>query len=193
MDNYYYFFTLFFWAVYLAVIAIPFWAVWEGARRIAALVFKKEKNFLKISFAVFFPLLVVFGLLLLFVVPGAGDGIKRNAKRMADMKQLAAVQEKYFSDHQKYFSSRDFPENIGQYLSPVPKDPGGGEAVACGQPGAAFIYCALDNTASGDDRKFCYFTKLENNSKQPYYVASGEGNIRRSTPPATLNECMQEN
>ena len=103
---------------------------------------------------------------------------------MSDMRQMISAQEMYYGDNDRYLTSPLLPTTIGNYLNPVPKDPGGGSIVYCAQDKPAFIYCALDNTA--DAQKFCYYAKLESGG---YYTASHAGNFKRDTRPKSLADC----
>ena len=112
------------------------------------------------------------------------DAKSRDARRMSDMRQMISAQEMYYGDNDRYLTSPLLPTTIGNYLNPVPKDPGGGSIVYCAQDKPAFIYCALDNTA--DAQKFCYYAKLESGG---YYTASHAGNFKRATRPKSLADC----
>ena len=128
-------------------------------------------------------------------VPAPTTAQARDVLRQADMRQLMAAQEMWYSANNRYYTCgpsggdckaamRNYPAAIGTYMPVMPADPinsGSG----CGRD---LIYCGLDNT--GTNQKFCFFAKLETGG---YYTASQAGNFKRSTPPATLADCALPN
>jgi hypothetical protein len=127
--------------------------------------------------------------------PGIGGGemtgapvsaaAERDLARQSDMRQFVSAQEMYYGANNKYLASSAMPAAIGNYLTSVPADPGGGAVISCDQRNPAFVYCGLDNTAN--DQKFCYFAKLESGG---YFTASQAGNFKRSNKPASFDDCV---
>ncbi len=115
----------------------------------------------------------------------------RDAKRQSDMRQLVSAQSMYSSDQTSgtYLtnSTTAMPAAIGDYLNPVPKDPTTPTPASCPLGAGAYGYCALINSADGDDKYFCYYARLEKPlDGKNFVVASHAGSFLKITMPGTL-------
>jgi prepilin-type N-terminal cleavage/methylation domain-containing protein len=147
--------------------------------------------------------IAIIGILagMVLVSMGGARSRARDARRLADMRQLVSAQEMYYGDNDKYYTTgaanQTMPTAISTYMTAVPTDPGGGTATPCstggGTTGGAYTYCQLNNSA--DTTKFCYYARLENvNSTMAgctttncrYYTASEGGNFYKQVQPSTL-------
>lgn len=97
----------------------------------------------------------------------------RDAKRMADMRQIAIAQDMYYAENDVYYTSVNYPPSIGGYLAETPTD-----------PKTEAPYGWIDNT--GDNQKFCVYADLERNG---FYVASHTGVGEIAVEPRTLSDC----
>lgn len=106
----------------------------------------------------------------------------RDARRLADMTQLFAAQEKYFIKNNKYFTSSTYPGTIADFTTS--NDPSG------------VAYGTVNNIS--DATAFCYYAKLERPNTRAsgcaaascdYYVASQKGLFFKATFPKTLADC----
>lgn len=149
---------------------------------------QKKEGFTLIELLV---VIAIIGILagMVLVSMGGARAKARDARRMADMRQMVSAQEMYYGDADQYFLSSSMPTAIGTYLNPVPSDPGGGNAVACTETEPAFTYCTLDNTGTGNSQKFCYYSRLEQNATTPYFTGSHGGNFKKAAKPSTLDDC----
>jgi prepilin-type N-terminal cleavage/methylation domain-containing protein len=132
--------------------------------------------------------IAIIGILagMVLVSMGGARAKARDARRMADMRQMLSAQEMYYGDYDKYLESATLPGAIGTYLNPVPADPGGGTPVVCTGTGA-FTYCTVTNV--GTSQKFCYFAYLEQNASLPYFTSSHGGNFKKAAKPSSLDDC----
>jgi prepilin-type N-terminal cleavage/methylation domain-containing protein len=116
----------------------------------------------------------------------------RDAKRQSDMRQIISAQEMAYGTLDTYTSTAaDGPAAAttiaagGVTYMTVPADPGGFSTVNdCANAAPQGIYCVLANTS--DLQKFCYYARLETQSK--WYTASQGGNVLKGTKP-TLATC----
>ena len=146
----------------------------------------QKKGFTLIELLV---VIAIIGILagMVLVSMGGARAKARDARRMADMRQMVSAQEMSYGDNDQYLTSAAMPTAIGTYLNPVPSDPGGGTVVACTQAAPAFVYCTIDNT--GSVQKFCYYGRLEQNATSPYFTASHGGNFKHAAKPSSLDDC----
>ena len=107
----------------------------------------QKKGFTLIELLV---VIAIIGILagMVLVSMGGARAKARDARRMADMRQMVSAQEMSYGDNDQYLTSAAMPAAIGTYLNPVPSDPGGGTVVACTLAAPAFVYCTIDNTGS---------------------------------------------
>jgi hypothetical protein len=165
--NSYIWFSLLAMAVFLETIALLF------RKKHHLLIKKPIKDFLK--FLLFF---LIFSSLLsmLFYSPCGSRTKARDARRMADIRQIGDVCELYYSDiDNKYPVYTDFAAlkegGIGDYMkvddmgSSVPDDPREGDV----------HYIWIDNTGKGEDQHFCVYAKLETWSADTWVVVSEKG------------------
>lgn len=101
-------------------------------------------------------------------------GRARDAKRQADLRQILFAMELYYDDRGGYLQSAQMPTSIGDYLSQVPQDPGGGPC-----PGP---YQWISNL--GHPEQFCAWACLESGK---YHAISEKGAKELSFPPTTLD------
>jgi prepilin-type N-terminal cleavage/methylation domain-containing protein len=149
---------------------------------------QKKEGFTLIELLV---VIAIIGILagMVLVSMGGARAKARDARRMADMRQMVSAQEMYYGDADQYLSSATLPTAISTYLNPVPADPGGGTLVACTLAAPAFVYCTIDNTGTGDEQKFCYYARLEQNASLPYFTASHGGNFKKAAKPTDIDDC----
>jgi hypothetical protein len=131
---------------------------------------------------------------MVLVSMGGARSQARDARRQADMRQLAAAQEMWRANRGRYYTcgassgdclgaANNYPASIGDYLSQTPADPYS-DGKKCGTD---HVYCAFDNIGdSGAD--FCYYAKLENGG---FYIASTDGTFKRDSAPDTMADCLQ--
>jgi prepilin-type N-terminal cleavage/methylation domain-containing protein len=147
---------------------------------------QKKEGFTLIELLV---VIAIIGILagMVLVSMGGARAKARDARRMADMRQLVSAQEMYYGTADQYLTSATMPTSISTYMNPVPADPGGGTVVACSQAAPAFVYCTYDNTAAV--QKFCYYARLEQNASLPYFTASHGGNFKKADKPTSIDDC----
>jgi hypothetical protein len=108
----------------------------------------------------------------------------RDAKRQSDMRQLVSAQSMYSSDTTggTYLTSSAMPTAIGTYLNPVPKDP---------TNVSPYQYLALPNNATGNEKYFCYYARLEKPiDGKAYVVASHAGSFLKVNVPSVLDPAV---
>lgn len=59
----------------------------------------------------------------MFLEEGATIPKSRDSRRESDIRQINIAMDMYYDDNGKYVQSETLPNNIGDYLNPVPKDP----------------------------------------------------------------------
>lgn len=148
---------------------------------------QKKEGFTLIELLVVIAIIGILAGMVLVSMQGA-RAKARDARRMADLRQMVSAQEMYYGDHDSYLESATMPTAIDTYLNPMPEDPGGFSAVvACTDAAPQGVYCTYDNT--GEGQKFCYYARLEQNATTPYFTASHAGNFKRLTAPSDIDEC----
>lgn len=137
----------------------------------------------------------------LFLSPFLGTGKDRSrardARRLADMRQMFLAQDMYYADYNRYFTcgvtagdcgktENNYPQSIGNYLTPTPSDP----------MGNTNPYSGLDNISRSDT--FCYYAILENINKTVpgcergcgFYSATPQGNFYVERKPLLFDDCI---
>ncbi len=151
--------------------------------------------------------IAVIGMLSSIVLVSMGGARKkaRDAKRMADIRQISTAMELCFQDSSAACGGSDtaYPavavdgnnrlttiggqNAIGTYLSPLPQDPGGGTLTSC--TGAtigemtAGGYCAFPSSAGGE---YCIYAQL---SDGRIIAASEKGVHFMTSRPANMSAC----
>jgi prepilin-type N-terminal cleavage/methylation domain-containing protein len=152
---------------------------------------QKKEGFTLIELLV---VIAIIGILagMVLVSMGGARGKARDARRMADMRQMVSAQEMYYGANDQYLEYNGTaalipPTSIGTYLSPVPLDPGGGTVTTCLVAAPAYIYCTISN--SGVPQQFCYYTRLEQDATNPYVTSSHAGLFKKDAKPTSLADC----
>ncbi len=101
----------------------------------------------------------------------------RDARRQADLRQMAVASEMFYDDNKNYPTAASYAVvSFGTYLTTKPDDP---------LNSGAYVYAWQDNTASGANQKYVVCAKLENPSDvaKPFFYAreSGSG-VNASCP-----------
>jgi len=128
------------------------------------------------------------------------DAATRDARRMADMKQLVSAQETWFGENNKYYTcglsggdckgkAYGFPAQIG-LMTQTPQDPLAAQYASTKKAicGTGYVYCGLNNAPYS--QFFCYYAHLEGGG---YYTASHAGNFKRSSVPKVFEDCAVAN
>lgn len=148
---------------------------------------KKKRGFTLIELLV---VIAIIGILagLVLVSMGGPRSKGRDAKREADIRQISIAMEMAYDDEEAYptttvvaATGRLDITGIGSYLSPLPRDPGGGSVTNCNDTKNA-PYKAYDN--SSDTSQYCIWACLENGG---FFVASEKGTLATDTEPANLD------
>jgi len=134
--------------------------------------------------------LAVVAILVSIVLVSMGSAREkmRDAQRMADLKKVSSVQQKYYDVSKKFFtavSQNNIPEMEAYF--PLTVDPKNNEPL---------VYKWVDNTA--DNQKFCLYAHMENPgscSDVRYFVATNIGYREvcgsfNFSIPLTLDNCV---
>lgn len=163
----------------------------------------RKKGFTLIELLV---VIAIIGMLASIVLVSMGGARKkaRDAKRMADIRQISTAMELCFQDSSAACGGSDaaYPavavdangrlttiggqNAIGTYLSPLPTDPGGGSLTSCsGAIGemTAGGYCAFTSAAGGE---YCIYAQL---SDGRIIAASEKGVQFMTSRPASMSAC----
>jgi prepilin-type N-terminal cleavage/methylation domain-containing protein len=164
----------------------------------------KKRGFTLIELLV---VIAIIGMLSSIVLVSMGGARKkaRDAKRMADIRQISTAMELCFQDSSAACGGSDtaYPavavdasgrlttiggqNAIGTYLSPLPKDPGGGSLTSCttGPIGemTAGGYCAF---ASPPGPEYCIYAQL---SDGRIIAASEKGVQFMTSRPTSMSAC----
>ncbi|MCU0653331.1 MAG: hypothetical protein MUD10_03675 [Candidatus Pacebacteria bacterium] len=125
---------------------------------------------------------------MVLVSMGGARSKARDARREADMRELASAQEMWHSANGRYYTCSvtsgdcqgapdNYPKTIGTAESPV--DP----------YIKKYSYRGLDNTAD-NGLSFCYYAELESGG---YLAMSENGSVKLAAPPQTIEDCLGEN
>jgi prepilin-type N-terminal cleavage/methylation domain-containing protein len=126
---------------------------------------------------------VLAGLIIFFM---NGEKMKtRDAKRRTDLEQMMNAQSFYTANYPTCRLSAVFPPDIAELMIKTPADPLN-DGTVCGTD---HVYCALDNTASGDNQKFCYYAKLEDGG---FFAVSRAGSFKKTAAPQNFDDCATQ-
>jgi len=106
-------------------------------------------------------------------VMGEARSRARDARRMADLRQIQTAMEIYYSERNRYLSSANMPKSIGDYLPSLSTDPGNGPCPD---------YRWISNLK--DPQKHCLYTCLESGK---FFAVSHKGSKELDNPPTNLD------
>ena len=147
---------------------------------------KNKKGFTLVELLVVIAIIGILATIVLVSLGGARSKA-RDSKRMADIRQIAAAMEMYYSDQEQYAliqvdaNGRLTTTAIGTYLDPLPTDPGGGSVTGCNDTKGA-NYLGFSN--SGDLTQYCIYACLENGR---FFAASEKGTRELTSRPSSLS------
>ena len=148
----------------------------------------KKKGFTLIELLV---VIAIIGMLasIVLVSLGGARAKARDARREADIRQIATAMEMYYDDNnQQYLATPggEAPNAIPGYLDPVPVDPGSTPS-ACATDSdndGKIEYRAIDNSAN--TTRYCIYACLEGGG---FFVATEKGTKLLQTQPSDLDSC----
>jgi len=132
---------------------------------------RNSKGFTLIELLVVIAIIGILASIVLVSLGGARSKA-RDARRQSDIRQIGTAMEMHYSDGNAYLQSAIMPTAIGNYLSPVPTEPGGGPCTA---------YQWIDNTT--DAQQYCTWACLEN---AKFFAASKKGTRTLDIAPPNL-------
>jgi len=97
----------------------------------------------------------------------------RDARRESDIRQISLAMEMYYDEDARYVQSDKIPTAIGNYLNPMPQDPGNG-------PCSSYQWISNLN----DSNQYCAWACFENGG---YFAASEKGSKKLDQFPTNLN------
>jgi len=110
------------------------------------------RHFSKVGIIVIIIVLIIAGIIgwRYISIDREGDASERDMTRRADIRQIITAQEYYYNEtsFERFYSSKDYPGSIGEFMPETPRDPRTGEA-----------YGWIDNTEHPD--KYCVYANLE--------------------------------
>ncbi len=150
---------------------------------------KKKCGFTLIELLVVIAIIGILASIVLVSLGGA-RAKARDATRQADIRQISTAMEMYYSDIEGYRevttaaggtgASRITITAIGDYLDPIPKDPGGGNVSGCNnEKNAAYMgFVSAEGAA-----QYCIYACLENGK---FFATSEKGTATLGTAPTSV-------
>lgn len=151
--------------------------------------FKKQKGFTLIELLVVIAIIGILASVVLVSLGGARSKA-RDARRESDIRQISLAQEMYYDQYVMYASTAITTATgtigsnyaIGNYLNPVPTDPGGGTVAGCNNV-VGQGYMSSPTTSNAE---YCIWACLEETGQ--YFMASEKG-TRKSNVAPVLYTC----
>lgn len=129
--------------------------------------------------------IAIIGILasIVLVSMGSARAKARDTVRKSDMRQIVSAMQLCYDDSgcgagaSAYYTTSNWPTQIGDYMAKVPRDP---------RDSSPYVYNWEDNTS--DSQAFCAWAILEGPSATTYFAASQNGTLECTTQP-TLSAC----
>jgi prepilin-type N-terminal cleavage/methylation domain-containing protein len=146
---------------------------------------KKDQGFTLIELLIVIAIIGILASIVLVSLAGVRSKA-RDAARQSDIRQISTAQEMYYGDREGYAAiaidanGRLTTTAIGTYLSPIPKDPGGGKVANCNDvKDTAYKGFTSDEGAA----EYCIYACLENGK---FFAASEKGTKILDAAPTSV-------